>query len=129
MLQFASDQPVLWIDGLILSTGTISFIARLLQSEFKLTQLLSVLATTRPHGGKGRLYTKRLQPRDDFQADRAIHTQAAKRNASVSAMIYLAATAVIAANAATRAAVGHMKLPTTVAAAKESGKNGFTTAD
>jgi hypothetical protein len=77
-LQLASDQAIVGIDGLVLSASAGGLVARLLQSQFEVTQLLGLLVTAGLHSCKRRLDTKRLQTRDDFRTDRAIHAQAAK---------------------------------------------------
>ena len=115
-LQFASDKPVIWIDDIILPTGTRCLVPRLLQRQFNMATLLLVLAAVGLHCGERGFYAERLNPSDDLHTDRMINPHAAKRDAGAAAMVHLAAATVIAACTTVYATVGDMKLAPAMAA-------------
>jgi len=128
-LQFAGDKPIIWIDGVILPTGTSCLVTRLLQRQLDLAPLLLVLAPVRLHGRERGFYAERLHPGDDLHADRMIDAHAAKRDTGAAAVVHLAAAAVISTGTAVYAAVGDVKLATAMAAAEQSCKQRLAASD
>src|SRR6478672_1079047 len=101
------------------------FVARLLECECDLAPLLALLDPMRLHGADRRLDAERLKALEHLGADRPIDPHAAERDARLAAVIEIAAPAVIAPGTAFLAAVGDMELAAAMAAAQETGEQGF----
>ena len=60
--KLGGDDPVVWIDRIILTSGSRSLVASLLQGEFEVTALFRVLRAASLNGPKRRLDSQRLEP-------------------------------------------------------------------
>src|SRR3954462_7613552 len=86
-LQFGRDEAVVRVDGIVLPPRTGGFVARLLEGEFDVAPLLRLRDAARLEGADRGLYAERLETLDHFGADSAINSQAAERDARLTAVI------------------------------------------
>src|ERR1700674_2331224 len=115
-LQLAGDEPIGWINSIVLSTGMGDLIAGLLQGEFQLPLSRRGLARLGFDRLDRSFHTKWLQDAQHLLGDRCIDAQATHRDASLGAVVHARAIAVIATELA---AVVHMEFAAAVAAAQK----------
>ena len=124
-LEFARDQPVVGIDGVILPSSVRSLETRLLERQLDLPALLGVLASTFLKSRQSRFDAQRLNALDDFGGDRGIDAKTAEGDAALRPVVEEGALAVIARDVALRSAVSDMQLAPAMAAAEQAGEQGF----
>ena len=127
-LQFAGDETVVGIDGVILAPGESCFVARLLERQVDLPPLLRLLLEFRRDRIQGSLHAERLEQPDDLAADRLVHPKTAERDAAFDAMVHEGALAVVAASFARCAAISDMQLASAVAAPQQTGQQDLAAA-
>src|SRR5271157_1266715 len=99
-LQLASDEPVGWIDGIVLASGMGGLITRLLQRELQLPFSRGGLARLGLDRLDRSFYTERLQDAQHLLGDRCVHAQPAYGDASRRAVVRACAIALVAAELA-----------------------------
>ena len=127
--EFARDQAIIRIDGVILPAGKRRLVTRLLERKLYLAALLGGLRLAGLDRFESGLNAERLQEPHDLSANRLINAQAAEGDAAISAVVQEAALAVIPACFAVRAPIGDMQLPTAMSAAQETGQQRLAAAD
>jgi hypothetical protein len=125
--QLSRHQAIVGIDRIVLAPGTRGLIARLLQAKLKLMALLLMCPALGQLCLECRLYTERLQSRDDLGADRLIDPHAPERDAARATMIELAAAAVVTPGVAAFARIGDVKFAPAMAASQKPGQKSFAT--
>ena len=121
-LEFARDQTVVGIDGVILPSSVHSLETRLLERQLDLSMLLAVFASSRLKSRQGRFDAERLNALHDLGGDCGVDAKTAEANAALGPVVDGSASAVIARDIALRSAVGDMQLPTAMAAAEQAGE-------
>src|SRR5215471_2947099 len=114
-LQLTGDEPIGWINSIVLSTGMDNLIAGLLQGEFQLPLSRRGLARLGFDRLDRSIHTERLQDAQHLLGDRCVDAQATHRDASLGAVVHARAIAVIATELA---AVVHMEFAAAVATAQ-----------
>src|SRR5208283_2480929 len=125
-LEFARDQPIVGVNGVILPSSVRSLETHLLERKLDLSALLGVLASTFLKSRQRGFDAKRLDALDDFGGDRGVDAKTAEGDAALRPVVEECALAVIARDVALRAAVSDMQLSPAMAAAEQPGEQGFS---
>ena len=86
MLKLGRDNSILWVHSMILSLGSVTLVAYLLESQLNLPAHVVCFAIACLNGTECRFYTHRLQLPEDLDADALIDPQCTKRDAQLASM-------------------------------------------
>ena len=96
VLQFGGDKAIVGVDGIVLTTRAADLVARLLERQFELPSFVVAGAATRLFSAKRRLDPERSKAINHLGRYGPIDSHAAERDALITAMIEVAAPAMIA---------------------------------
>src|SRR5215475_7144582 len=126
MLKLGRDNSILWVHSMILSLGSVTLVARLLEGQLNLSAHVVYFAFARLDGVKCRFHTQRLDLPQHLGAHALVDPQCTERDAQLASMQMRLAVAIISAAAF---AIADAQFASTVTAAGKAVEQRRATAD
>src|SRR5262249_56344062 len=117
MLHLHRAKSILWVHSMIMSLGSVTLVARLLEGQLNLSAHVVYFAFARLDGAKCRFHTQRLDLPQHLGAHALVDPQCTKRNAQLASMQMRLAVAIISAAAF---AIADAQFASTVTAAEKA---------
>src|SRR5262245_65262 len=111
------DNSILWVHSMILSLGSVTLVARLLEGQLNLSAHVVYFAFARLDGAKCRFHTQRLDLSQHLRAHALVDPQCTERDAQLASMQMRLAVAIISAAAF---AIADAQFASTVTAAEKA---------
>src|SRR5215471_13397739 len=124
MLKLGRDNSILWVHSMILSLGSVTLVARLLEGQLNLSAHVVYFAFARLDGAKCRFHAQRLDLPQHLRAHALVDPQCTERDAQLMQMRL--AVAIISAAAF---AIADVQFASTVIAAEKAVEQRRATAD